>query len=123
MQDMQYGDLHSVGAKLAYMDTQLKVSKYAMKQNSDILWYPIKNVDIQFTKTTGAYLNDLKFSSGAMMVPTLSIKFDWKFTRTLACVYSIIHRIRQTYITEMSPYSFGNFRKLSLHVYHCFMPI
>ena len=47
---MQYGDLHSDGAKLAYTDTQLKVSKYAMKQNSDILWYPIKNVDTQFIK-------------------------------------------------------------------------
>ena len=39
------------------MDTQLKVLKYAVKQNSDILWYPIKNVDTQFTKKkNGAYL-------------------------------------------------------------------
>ena len=52
MHDMRHGDLHSVGAKLAYTDTQLKVLKYAMKQNSDILWYPIKNVDTQFTKKT-----------------------------------------------------------------------
>ena len=50
MHDMRHGDLHSIGVKLAYTDTQLKVLKYAMKQNSDILWYPIKNVDTQFTK-------------------------------------------------------------------------
>ena len=38
-----------------------------MKQNSDILWYPIKNFDTQFTKN-GAYLpNDLKFLSWAMV--------------------------------------------------------
>ena len=48
--DIWWPDLHSVGAKLAYKDTQLKALKYAMKQNSDILWYPIKNVDTQFTK-------------------------------------------------------------------------
>ena len=47
MHDMRHGDLHSVGAKLAYKDTQFKVLKYAMKQNCDILWYPIKNVDTQ----------------------------------------------------------------------------
>ena len=47
---MRHGNLHSIEAKLAYTDTQLKVLKYAMKQNSDILWYPIKNVDTQFTK-------------------------------------------------------------------------
>ena len=52
MHDMHHDDLHSIGAKLAYTDTQLKVLKYAMKQNSDILWYPIKSVDTQFTKTT-----------------------------------------------------------------------
>ena len=52
MHDMRHGDLHSIGEKLAYTDTQLKVLKYAMKQNSDILWYPIKNVDTQFTKKT-----------------------------------------------------------------------
>ena len=68
---MRHGNLHSIGAKLAYTDTQLKVLIYAMKQNSDIhvLWYPIKNVDTQFTKKkkNGAYLpNDLKFLSGAM---------------------------------------------------------
>ena len=67
MHDMRHSDLHSIGEKLAYTDTQLKVLKYAMKQNSDILWYPIKNVDTQFTKKNGAYLpNDLKFLSGAM---------------------------------------------------------
>ena len=47
----------------------MKVLKYAMKQNSDILWYPIKNVDTQFTqkKKNDAYLpSDLKFLSGAM---------------------------------------------------------
>ena len=57
---MQHDDLHSIRAKLAYTDTQLKVSKYAMKQNSDILWYPTESVDTQFTKKIGAYLpNDL----------------------------------------------------------------
>ena len=50
MHDMRHGNLHSIGAKLAYTDTQLKVLKYAMKQNSDILWYPIRNVDTQFAK-------------------------------------------------------------------------
>ena len=50
MHDMWHGDLHSIGEKLAYTDTQLKVLNYAMKQNSDILWYPIKNVDTQITK-------------------------------------------------------------------------
>ena len=50
MHDMQHGDLHSIGEKLAYTDTLLKVLKYAMKQKSDKLWYPIKNVDTQFTK-------------------------------------------------------------------------
>ena len=52
MQDVRHGDLHSIGAKLAYTATQMKVLKYAMKQNSDILWYPIKNVDTQFTQKT-----------------------------------------------------------------------
>ena len=52
MHDMRHGDLHSIGEKLAYTDTQLKVLKYAMQQNSDILLYPIKNVDTQFTKKT-----------------------------------------------------------------------
>ena len=37
MHDMRHGNLHSIGAKLAYTDTQLKVLKYALKQNSDIL--------------------------------------------------------------------------------------
>ena len=54
MHDVRHGDLHSIGAKLAYADTQSKVLKYAMKQNSDILWYPIKNVDTQFTKKTSS---------------------------------------------------------------------
>ena len=57
--------------KSAYEDTQLKVLKYSMKQNSDILWYPIKNVDSQFTKKNGVYLpNDLKFLSGTMIFMT-----------------------------------------------------
>ena len=50
MHDMQHGDPHSVGANSAYTDTQLKVLKYAMKQNSDTLWYPIKKIDTKFTK-------------------------------------------------------------------------
>ena len=34
---------------------------------------------------------------------------------------SVLWSDSSTYITETSPYSFGNFRKLSL--YNCFMPI
>ena len=52
---MRHGDLHSIREKLSYTDTQLKVLKYAMKQTSDILRYPIKNVDTQFTKTVCIY--------------------------------------------------------------------
>ena len=37
-----------------------------MKQNSDILWYPIKNADTQFTKKSAYLPNDGKFLSGAM---------------------------------------------------------
>ena len=50
------------------MDTQLKMLKYPMKHYSDILWYPIENVHIQFTKKSGTYLpNALKAGPYVLM--------------------------------------------------------
>ena len=66
---------------------------------------------------------------------TASERFSFHFREVLEKMYRIYRKILNSdegdfkilvksvmfYITETSPYSFGNFRKLSL--YNCFMPI
>ena len=51
----------------------------------------------------------------------LFTKEDITFSQVNKISYLTYQRSYLVYITETSPYSFGNFRKLSL--YNCFMPI
>ena len=58
---------HMVTYVLSERNQLTRIPNWKFWKHSDILWYPIKNVDTQFTKKNGAYLpNDLKFLSGAM---------------------------------------------------------
>ena len=107
MHDMQHDDLHSVRAKLAYTDTQLKVSKYAMKQNSDILWYPTENVD---TKSPKKLVHIYQTTSSSYLELWLSVKTE-KLQLYLLSAYlawDLYIKVKMSLSWENLPLKFGD---------------